>query len=63
MIITVWETWQKGEWNHSHIEDGFDPDRKSPEPKSPAQRGWPDQTWRGRKAYLVDSKVVMEDEA
>jgi len=59
MIITVWETWHKGEWLHNHIEDGYDPGVVVPKVTSPAQRGWVDQTWKATKAQLINGKVVI----
>jgi len=63
-MITVWEVgFKKGdtiEWEHNHIEDGYDPERKFPTAKFHGQHGWVNQLWRSSPAQLINGKVVYE---
>jgi hypothetical protein len=61
MIITTWYRRGDGEWIYSHYSSGYHPHHEQPAPMFPEQeRSWSKEFWQGRKAELIDGKVVNE---
>lgn len=66
--ITVWELGFKQkdgsfQWEHNHIEDGFDEAQTEPKPTTTHQeKSWKNGTWRKFKAVLngIDVQLTKE---
>ena len=61
-IITVWERWneKEGQWEHNHIQDGYNEDETAPPPLNDTQgKAWANLKWRKQKGYLEGCKVVL----
>ncbi len=59
--VTVWERFNRAslKYDHNHIEDGW-VETETPTPKKPVQEKlWKKETWRKKKGYLEEGKVVI----
>ena len=55
-IITVWECKdaKTKAWKHNHIEQGYDANVTSPNPRNPLQ----EKAWKGSKWHSVESHIT-----